>query len=114
MQENNNLMQESNQEQKMEKEEMTVNTPIANVNTNTSTKKINNMALTSFIFSLVGLIIAGIPCGVAALALGGTGLSKFNPNEEKGKGFAIAGIVIGVIDIVSVVINIILKAVALS
>ena len=98
MQENNNSVQGN----KVEKEEAVVSMSAENSNT----KNFNNMALTSFIFSLVGLIIAGIPCGIVALLLGGKELKQ---NNEKGKGFAIAGIIIGIIDIVLVIINIILK-----
>ncbi len=63
-------------------------------------KQNNKMALASFILSLVGLIIAGIPCGIAAVVTGGIGLSKFNPDTEKNKWMAIFGIVLGIVDIV--------------
>ena len=85
----------------------------AQVNQNTGVKKQNSMALTSFIISLVGLLVAGLPCGIVAIITGIVGLVKFKPEAEKGKGFAIAGLVIGVIDAVLVIINIFIQASAL-
>ena len=73
-------------------------------------KKNNALALTSMILSLVGLIIFGLPCGIAAIITGIIGLVKFNPETEKGKGMAIAGIAVGAVDIVSVIIFSIIKA----
>lgn len=65
-------------------------------------KKNNKSALTSLILSLVGIIIAGIPCGIGAVATGVTGLRNFNPETEKNKWMAIFGIVLGIIDVVLV------------
>lgn len=67
-------------------------------------KKRNNMAFTSFICSLVGLLIAGIPCGIAAVVTGILGLTKFNPETENNKWMAIFGIVLGAIDAVLVIV----------
>ena len=67
-------------------------------------KKRNNMALTSFILSLVGLLVAGIPCGIASLITGILALTKFNPETENNKWMAIFGIAVGVIDIIAVVL----------
>lgn len=67
-------------------------------------KKNNNMALTSFILGLVSLLIAGIPLGIAAVVTGSTALAKFNPETEKNKWMAIAGIIIGIIGAVSAAI----------
>ena len=67
-------------------------------------KKNNGDALASFILSLVGLIIAGIPCGVAAVVTGIVGLTKFNPETQKNKWMAIFGLVLGIIDVVLVAV----------
>lgn len=82
----------------------------AQVNQNGGVKKQNSMALTSFIISLVGLIIAAIPCGIVALITGIVGLTKFNQETEKGKGLAIAGVVIGIIDIIAGIANVVIQA----
>ncbi len=77
---------------------------------NAGAKKQNSMGLVSFIFSLVGLIVAAIPCGIVALITGIIGITKFNPSTEKGKGLAVAGVVVGTIDIVAGIINIVMQA----
>lgn len=104
MEENNNPIQEPG----VKKEEYTAQTT-----QNVGQRKQNSMALASFIIALVGLIVAGLPCGIVAVILGIVGLVKFDATKEKGKGFAIAGLVIGVIDVIAVVLNIIIQASAL-
>ena len=104
MEENNNPIQEPG----VKKEEYTAQTT-----QNVGQRKQNSMALASFIIALVGLIVAGLPCGIVAIILGIVGLVKFDATKEKGKGFAIAGLVIGVIDVIAVVLNIIIQASAL-
>ena len=104
MEENNNPIQESG----VKTEEYTAQTT-----QNVGTRKQNSMALTSFILSLVGLIVAGLPCGIVAVILGIVGLVKFDATKEKGKGFAIAGLIVGVIDVVAVIISTIARVAAL-
>lgn len=101
MEENNNPIQEPG----VKTEEYT-----AQATQNVGTRKQNAMALASFILALVGLIVAGLPCGIVAVILGIIGLVKFDATKEKGKGFAIAGLVVGVIDVIAVVLNIIIQA----
>lgn len=74
-------------------------------NEQTAVTRVNNkLALTSFVLSLVGLIIAGIPCGIAALITGIIGLTKFDQEKEKNKWMAIVGIIVGVMDAVLVAV----------
>ena len=54
------------------------------------------LSILSFVFAIVGIFFAGIPFGIAAVVLGIIGLAT---NREL-KGFAISGIIVGVIDIV--------------
>ena len=70
-------------------------------------KELNVLGLISMIIAIVGLFIFGIPCGVTSLILGIIGI--VTAGETKGKGMAIAGIVVGAIDLVAVLwfINII-------
>lgn len=63
-------------------------------------KELNVLGLISMIIALVGLFIFGIPCGVASLILGIIGIAT--AGETKGKGMAIAGTVVGAIDLVAV------------
>ena len=104
MEENNNPIQEPG----VKKEEYTAQTT-----QNVGQRKQNSMALTSFILSLVGLIVAGLPCGIVAIITGIIGLVKFDATKEKGKGFAIAGLIVGVIDVVAVIISTIARVAAL-
>lgn len=63
-------------------------------------KELNVLGLISMIIALVGLFIFGIPCGVASSILGIIGI--VTAGETKGKGMAIAGTVVGAIDLVAV------------
>ena len=60
-------------------------------------KELNVLGLISMIIALMGLFIFGIPCGVAVLILGIIGIAT--AGEAKGKGMAIAGTVVGAIDL---------------
>lgn len=62
-------------------------------------KELNVFGLISMIIALVGLFIFGIPCGVVSLIFGIIGI--VTAGETKGKGMAIAGTVIGAIDLVT-------------
>ena len=63
-------------------------------------KELNVLGLISMIIAIVGLFIFGIPCGVTSLILGIIGI--VTAGETKGKGMAIAGTVVGAIDLVAV------------
>lgn len=63
-------------------------------------KKNNTTGMISFIFSLVGILVAGLPCGIAATVTGIIGLTKFDAEKEKGRWMAITGLVIGIIEII--------------
>ena len=65
-------------------------------------KKANPYALARFICSMVGLIIFGMPCGIAAIVTGILGLIKFDSEKESGKWMAIVGLVVGIFDAVIV------------
>ena len=69
---------------------------------NQSNLKYNSAGVMSFIFSITSLFIFGIIFGVTGIVLGFIGLSKISkyPDVYKGKGLSVAGIMIGVISIV--------------
>ena len=79
-----------------------------NVSTNTTSSqeetKLNICGLLSFIFSLVGLLILGLPLGIAAVVLGIVGIVKFNPDTQKCKWMAITGTAVGAVDVVFVLL----------
>lgn len=58
-------------------------------------------AKTSLIVAIVGLIIAGIICGTYALITGIQALKEIKEDKElSGRGVAIAGVVLGLLDVV--------------
>lgn len=67
-------------------------------------RSVNVLSLLSFIFALISLFVAGIPLGTAAVICGIIGLNQIskNPMTEKGRGFAIVGIIIGLISVIVV------------
>lgn len=98
----------------VENSNQNVNATVSTVaNNNQETSKVNGLAIASFVVSLVGLIIFGLYCGLIALGMGITALKRIKIFPEmKGKGLAIAGIVIGSIDVffvlLATIINILL------
>ncbi len=77
-------------------------------NQNSSDSKIRTepLSIISFIFSIIGLFIFGIIFGVAAAVLSIIGIKKINdqPLIWRGNGWAIAGFIIGVVDIIGALI----------
>lgn len=62
-------------------------------------KKSNGAATAGLVLSLIGLLIIPFLFGALGLIFSGVGLSK-SPDEYSGKGNAIAGLVIGVVDLI--------------
>lgn len=64
------------------------------------------IGIAGFVASLLGLLVAGLPLGVFAIIAGSLGLGKIerNPGKYKGKGFATAALIIGLVDVVGVLI----------
>jgi len=70
-------------------------------------RKIEKKGLTGFILSIFGLIpLVGLPLAILGLVFGIRSLRKMkrNPALFKGKGFAIASIILGVLGIVSTIV----------
>ncbi len=65
-------------------------------------QRTNGMALAGFICSLAGLFIFGVVLGVLGIIFSAIGLGKIAKDSSrwKGKGMAIAGLVVGVVDII--------------
>jgi hypothetical protein len=72
----------------------------------TAPKKTDGMAVAGFIGSLAGLFIAGIPLGIMAIVFGFVSLGKIDrhPERYKGRGFGIASIIIGAVDVIGMLI----------
>ena len=71
--------------------------------TGTQASKMNPYALASFICSLVGLLVCGLPLGIAAIITSVNANSTFKPETENNKWMATFGMVLGIIDIVCVI-----------
>jgi hypothetical protein len=69
-------------------------------------QKTEGLGLAGFIASLVGLFVLGIPLGLLAVIFGiiSQGKLKRNPGKYKGRGFARASIIIGMIDVIGMII----------
>ena len=61
------------------------------------------LGVAGFMSGMVGLFKTSFPLGIMALILGGISLAKIrnNPDRYKGKGFAIASIILGFIDVIA-------------
>ena len=73
---------------------------------NSLPQQTQGLAVAGFISSVVGLFIASIPLGLLAIIFGGISLKKIRGSQGRlrGRGLAIAGIVIGIIDVVVMII----------
>jgi len=72
-----------------------------------SSKKFNVVGIVSFVFSLVGILVAGLPCGIIATITGIIGLVTFKADKEKGRWMPVAGLVIGIVEIIVMTLYII-------
>ncbi len=93
-----------NKEKKVEEKNEEIIQTVKVDNTVASPK--NNMAIAGFVCSLCGLITCGI-VSIVGLILSIVGLKKSGEMNGEGKGLAIAGVVIGAIETVLMIITII-------
>ena len=50
--------------------------------------------------SLCGVLVAALPCGIIGIILSALGMKDTSNPVVKGKGLAIAGLVVGIIDVI--------------
>ena len=62
------------------------------------------MAIASLVCGLVGLLIFGFVLGPLAIIFGAVGIGKANKLGGKGKGMAIAGLIIGAVDVLLIIV----------
>lgn len=108
--EENNLNQnlESNEKQENVQTNETVMQNMENVNDTVNTtqtnqtveKKINVCCLLSFIFSMVGILMFGLPCGLAATILGIIGITTFKQEKQTAKWMGVTGLCVGAVEFV--------------
>ena len=63
-------------------------------------KRTNKLGLAGFIVSLCGLCSRSITALIVGLCLSAVALNSHDENTQKGKGFAIAGLTIGIVGLV--------------
>jgi hypothetical protein len=69
-----------------------------------SVARTNGFAIAGLVCGIVGVFLASIILGPLAIIFGGIGLNRANHSGGKGKGMSIAGVALGVIDVVLFVI----------
>lgn len=79
--------------------------PAAGEKKTASGKRVEGFGIASFVLSLAGLFIAGIPLGFISVIFGFISISRIMKHKEfSGGGFAVAGIIIGLLDIILVLV----------
>ena len=71
-------------------------------------KKVNGLAVAGFVVSLVGLFCFGWLCGILSIVFSAVALKQIPAKNQGGKGLAVAGLVIGIIDIASYILTLLL------
>jgi hypothetical protein len=73
---------------------------------NTDVRQVEGFGIAGLAAGVVGLFIAGIPLGAIAIVFGAISLSRIkkNPKKYSGKGFAIASLILGIVDVVAMII----------
>lgn len=103
---NQNPIQEfgtqNNQTQVIENNEQNQNQAQAPKNEQSNGKTMNSFALASFICSLIGLVVCGLPLGIVAIITSVKAKQTFNEGQESNKWMATFGLVLGIIDIICV------------
>ena len=71
-------------------------------------------SIAGFVMSLVGLLLFPIPCGILGLIFSGLGMREtdeyYSYDARKGRGLAIAGIVISIMDVIFGIIYLIIAS----
>lgn len=111
---NNNQTQPVNQNQNFQNQNFqnqTYQNPNQNFQTNVGynppvQSKFSGLAIASFVVSLVGIFLFALPCGVIATSLSASSFKQINTYGNRGKALAISGLIIGIVDIVFGIVNI--------
>lgn len=77
--------------------------------TNDMSKKFNKLGIVSFVFCIIGIFVAGLPCGLVAMITGIIGTATFKAEKEKGRWMAITGLVAGIIEVIVMALYIALQ-----
>ena len=83
-------------------------TPIEGAPTTKSKKKLSALALAGFIVSMASILLFPLAGGIVGLILSRKGKAEIEAQDLDGQGFATAGIVVGVVNIIRGIIQIII------
>lgn len=56
-------------------------------------------SIVSLSAGVLGLFVAALPLGICAIVFGAIGMSRTSGGKRKGKGFAIAGLILGILEV---------------
>jgi hypothetical protein len=62
-------------------------------------KRTNGMAITALVIGILGVFVFQFVFGPLAIIFGGLGMGFANKNNGSGKGLAIAGLILGIVDL---------------
>jgi hypothetical protein len=62
-------------------------------------KRTNGFGITALVLGIIGILVAQFILGPLAIIFGGVGIGFANKNNGSGKGLAIAGLVLGIVDL---------------
>ena len=68
-------------------------------------KKVNGLAVAGFVISLVGMFCFGIVCGILSVIFCAIALKQIPAKNQGGKGLAVAGLIIGILDLALLVVS---------
>lgn len=76
--------------------------------------RLNPLALSGFIVSMASVAtgLFGV-AGIVGIILSSIGLSKIKKNNERGRGFALAGLIVGIITVVVSILKIMVSIIGL-
>ena len=77
----------------------TIQQPTPKIEQNTQ-NPFSGKAITGVVVSLVGMLFAGIPCGIIGIIFSSLAMSDIKRKNYRGKGFAIAGLVVSIVGLV--------------
>ncbi len=92
----NNIQNQANNQQKQNN----YNQPNYNNGAQMGMQKTNGLAVAGFVCSLVGLFVFPLILGILSVCFSVAGKRRIEAFNEKGKGLATAGLIIGIIDII--------------
>ena len=71
-------------------------------------------AIAGFVLSLVGIIIAALPCGILGIIFSALALREIPVKQQRDNGLAIEGLIVSIVDLVFWLITIIINGAVIA